>query len=97
MYYGMRTKHCRLIAEGTCTLVEEIMITPTGIVVINCFKLNKAQKNEMAWNDGFRDESGNKAKSFDIMMRWWKQTHDLPFDGDLISWTTKTIHNDLNY
>ena len=89
LYYGLRTKSCIKIGEGICTMVEDIHISPSGIITVNGLKLNMAQKNELAWNDGFRDDSGNKGKSFEIMMRWWKQTHDLPFEGDLISWVKK--------
>jgi hypothetical protein len=45
--------------------------------------------NRFAWDDGFRPETAteeNPAGSFELMIRFWKQTHDLPFVGDVIYW-----------
>jgi hypothetical protein len=49
--------------------------------------LSKTEKDELAWKDGFRDEENNLPFSeFEIMLSWWKQTHELPFIGDIIYW-----------
>ena len=55
-------------------------------------KLNRKEKDQLAWNDGFRlhDRKGNTYTDttgcFAVMRRWWNQTHDLPFTGQLIKW-----------
>ena len=51
--------------------------------------LTKTEMNKLAWKDGFRAEGStlqNPDGSFDLMIRWWKQTHTLPFIGDIIYW-----------
>jgi hypothetical protein len=48
--------------------------------------------DRLAWMDGFRPEGStlkNPKGSFELMYRWWKQTHDLPFIGDIIYWDPK--------
>lgn len=45
--------------------------------------------DKFAWMDGFRPEGShehNPVGCFQLMMRFWKQTHQLPFIGDLITW-----------
>ena len=42
-----------------------------------------------AWQDGFRPKGSSKKSphgAHDLMMRFWKQTHELPFIGDIIHW-----------
>lgn len=50
--------------------------------------LASSAKDNLAWNDGFRmaDKPTEKTGCFDLMFRWWKQTHALPFAGHLIKW-----------
>lgn len=51
--------------------------------------LNSAQKDALAWKDGFRvagSTLNNPAGCFELMYRWWSQTHSLPFVGQLIKW-----------
>jgi len=51
--------------------------------------LTTDEANQLAWDDGFRPD-GSTAKNpkgcFALMLRWWKQTHELPFVGDIIYW-----------
>lgn len=51
-------------------------------------KLSKNQKDVLAWNDGFRDDEGSLVwfGMFDTMIRFWRQTHSLPFCGQYIKW-----------
>jgi hypothetical protein len=50
--------------------------------------------DRFAWRDGFRPEGTTIHKpdgSFDLMLRFWKQTHELPWAGDIIYWEPKKI------
>jgi hypothetical protein len=50
------------------------------------------QGNMLAWRDGFRPEGSTINfcdGSYELMLRWWKQTHELPFIGDIIYWQPK--------
>lgn len=57
-------------------------------------KLSNHDANILAFDDGFRMDSISrldKLKCIDLMIRWWKQTHSLPFIGDLIKWEPITF------
>lgn len=95
LYYGMRTKWCRKIGEATCSDVQRIRITENRI----CFLIAKEtgddlevvlnDPNEFAWKDGFRPEGSTRENpdgAFEIMLRFWRQTHELPFNGVVIYW-----------
>jgi hypothetical protein len=64
--------------------------------------LSDKEKNELAWRDGFRPEGSdidNCDGCFDLMIRFWRQIHDLPFYGDIIYWNpnaTKAQDYDFN-
>jgi len=89
LFYGMRTKWCKRLLDTTCTAVKSIEIKRTGSVYINGRKLTNMEKNILAYDDGFRHEDDllrGYGGCFQIMLRWWKQTHELPFKGDIIYW-----------
>lgn len=87
LYFGMRTKYCKKIMEADCREVKEIIIHKNGVVTVGGRKLNKYEKDTLAFNDGFRLSNYPRHDgSFDLMLRWWKQTHELPFKGDIIYW-----------
>jgi len=91
LFYGMRTKWCKRLLNTTCTSVRTIVIKRTGSVYINGRKLTEIEKDELAYNDGFSPETLqdvriNKKGCFALMFRWWNQTHELPFKGDIIYW-----------
>lgn len=47
------------------------------------------ERDQFAWLDGFRTEgstSFNPEGCYALMTKWWVQTHELPFIGDLIKW-----------
>lgn len=52
-------------------------------------KLDETLRNTLAWCDGFRPEGSTRAapgNAFELMIRFWRSTHQLPFIGDLIDW-----------
>ncbi len=51
-------------------------------------KLTDKEKDELAWQDGFRWEEypQHRKNCFEIMREWWSQTHSLPFAGHIIKW-----------
>ena len=56
LYTGMRTKHCKLIAEKTCTAVKPIMINVDNWAInINGHSLSPNEITEFAHHDGFDD------------------------------------------
>lgn len=90
-YYGMRTKWCRKIGESICTWVQDITITEKGIYLREAedTPLTPPERDKFAWSDGFRPEGStadNPAGAFALMLRFWKQTHELPFHGVVIYW-----------
>ncbi len=93
LYYGMRTKWCRKIGEATCLFTREIRITEKGVFFIGMtgdwYGLGTLERDIFAWQDGFRPEGttlDNPAGAWDLMRHWWKQTHELPFQGVVIYW-----------
>lgn len=51
--------------------------------------LSLQECDEFAWKDGFRPEGTtvqSPAGAFDLMIRYWNQTHILPWAGDVIYW-----------
>lgn len=50
--------------------------------------LETAEKDELAWKDGFRhaDDMTKQEGCFEMMCRFWRQTHELPFVGNHILW-----------
>lgn len=91
-YFGMRTKYCRKIREGWCLAVQEVRIYSDGRLYINSTQILGEFRDVFAWLDGFRPEGSslqNPAGAFELMHRFWKQTHALPFIGDVIYWRPK--------
>lgn len=96
LYYGMRTKYCRKIGEATCSSVQKIRISEEGIYLggeIGTMGWNRPKETVMvqqfAWKDGFRPEGStldNPTGAFELMIRFWHQTHELPFQGVVIFW-----------
>jgi hypothetical protein len=89
LYYGMRTKWCRKLGEAICMVTADIRITQDGDIFVNNLKVPDDEKNAFAWRDGFRPQepTSNSFASFGLMMRFWEQTHSLPFEGKIIQWT----------
>jgi len=52
-------------------------------------RLDDILRNTLAWCDGFRPEGTTREQpgdAFNLMIRFWRSTHPLPFIGDLIDW-----------
>jgi hypothetical protein len=89
LYYGMRTRHCRLIGRALCAAVTPVALdfmndrvvigdgTP-GIRVLGTFR----KINDFARADGFRDWN-------DLIAFWAKEHPKVPdrWSGVLIEWT----------
>lgn len=85
LYYGMRTKQCRLIAVGVCRSVETVQLDfDVGSVRIEdgaavYFLSSPEDRERFAQNDGFAD--------WDQMRRFWRLEHQAAeFDGVLLKW-----------
>jgi hypothetical protein len=48
--------------------------------------LSRQERNQLSWDDGFRADETPTDACFDLMVRFWKQTHSLPFIGNIIYW-----------
>src|SRR3954469_9461421 len=93
LYYGMRTKWCRKIGEATCVATRPIYICEKGIFFPGLsgalYEPSQQGRDLFAWKDGFRPEGStldNPAGAFELMIRFWRQTHELPFQGVVIYW-----------
>lgn len=84
LYFGMRTKFCRLIGTATCLAVKPVWIRPSYSRVI--FPLDQevlfstADLNQFAVEDGFAD--------WRDMSLFWRELHPGVhlFEGELILW-----------
>lgn len=81
MAYGVRTSNYEQFNKDhqglqTCISVQNISISPGGLVLIDGRGLNQYTKNMLAENDGF--------ESFEYFMKWFK---DGMHNGQLIHWT----------
>lgn len=75
-YYAMRNKACRLIGRWPCTRIENILITPGGMVRVNGNYLEDDERETLARADGFQD--------FATFIAFWSGR--LPFRGHIIHW-----------
>jgi hypothetical protein len=82
--------------------VEELKSGKIDLNKVGFSILSEFEKNKLAWRDGFRPEGSrlnNPDGSFELMMRFWQVTHELPFYGDIIYWNpnaTKAKNYDFN-
>lgn len=92
LYYGLRTKWCRKIGEAICCRTERITINIDKIVLEDpprCIYQSLTARNVFAWADGFRPQrstADDPAGAWELMLRYWQQTHELPFEGVIIYW-----------
>jgi len=90
LYFGLRTKWCKKLGEGVCVNRKEIIIHPAGDIEIDGVHLSDPhEKNLFAWRDGFRPSGSSEEHpdgAYDLLMRFWRQTHELPFRGVVIYW-----------
>lgn len=77
LYTGMRTRNCRLLREEVCTAVTPIEISDDGIF-LDGRKLSGAEVFKLAEDDGFESPAE--------MLKFFRDTHGLPFEGVFIQW-----------
>jgi len=95
---GITKVHCIAVLENGDVKIydtnwldaSDIKIAEKGgkIEGVDSYTLPAPAKDSLAWRDGFRhdNDQGEREGCFDVMVRWWKQTHELPFVGNLIKW-----------
>src|SRR3990167_1485984 len=77
LYTGMRTKSCVKLGEGVCIETVPVTIHNTYLMLYNR-AVPGIEAHRLAHNDGF--------ESLDMMLRWFRKTHGLPFKGQIIFW-----------
>lgn len=68
---------------------EMAKINPTDSRLGKSKILTAIERDHLAWCDGFRPEGSSGSQpygSYNLMLRFWRQTHELPFVGDIIYW-----------
>ena len=80
LYYGMRTRQCKLIGVAKCVEVLPIIIWDTFAIIVDGKVLTARQIKKFASADGFDD--------LDDMRLFWKAEHGAfeKFEGRLIKW-----------
>jgi hypothetical protein len=81
LFCGLRTKNCRRLALVECLSVSDIYITDVSgqvEIIIDGVFLSETGKEVIAARDGF--------KNLDEMIRFFWDTHGLPFEGQMIRW-----------
>jgi len=81
LYVGLRHKGAELIGRFPCVKVENILITPGGLVRIDGIYLEDDERESLARSDGF--------ESFAAMLAYWrakKKGSGLPFRGKIFHW-----------
>ena len=90
-YVDPLQKSMRLLGRFPCVRVDEIFIDSRVLnpdatkfdIRLNGVPLDWDEKNQLAWRDGFRPETGREYALIH-MMEFWKGR--LPFVGHLIHW-----------
>lgn len=78
LYTGQRTKACRKLGEGVCTLVDYVGIRSDGITLGDIIK-HPRDIDEFARADGFAD--------FKTMVAWFEKKYGSPyFQGFVHYW-----------
>lgn len=89
LYTGLRTKSARLIFRAPCVGVEEIAISGAQLWIAG-EELSSAEKDTLAWNDGFRhaDAPSSFKGCFDLMRQFWSEKHgsNIHFKGHITHW-----------
>lgn len=87
LYAKPRQKGMRLIFRAEVVKVERISIVSLhGSIGISIsgIGLTWDEANLLAYRDGFREFRG--IQPIDVMARFWRATHELPFTGQIIHW-----------
>ena len=88
LFTGMRTKHCRLIAEKTCHIACAVELNfhrqfGPGVWKVAGIELNAATMNCLAREDGFADVLDMTAFWFD---QHGREATEIKFEGVLLRW-----------
>lgn len=79
LYTGLRQKNARLLMRVPCVRVENILITPGGVIRINGVYLDPWESELLAKRDGF--------DSYADMIDFWRTPKNrLPFRGLIFHW-----------
>ncbi len=78
LYVGMRTKGCEKLRDTVCTEYEPVFIEVDGSIRVGGALLTPFGAGKFAQADGFDSLAG--------MVRFFAETHGLPFDGSVIYW-----------
>jgi len=78
LYTGVRTKQAHKLKEVICKSVENITIWDYEILIGGVSLYSIDHLHNFAISDGFED--------YHDMMKWFRKTHSLPFNGQLIKW-----------
>lgn len=78
LYTGQRTKECRKLGEAVCKEVYDIVIANEDEIYFDDCILIGIEKEQLAKDDGFDCTAD--------MIDWFKDTHGLPFVGQVIRW-----------
>jgi hypothetical protein len=82
LYTGLRQKGAKLLMRVPCVAIQNILITPEGMVRIDGIYLEDDEREALARRDGF--------SNFQEMLKFWKEPKDrLPFRGQIIHWKSK--------
>lgn len=85
-YEGMRTKKCRRLVASRITGVQAVRIEPEGGIYIDGRRLPVMEADRFAVADGFT--------SVTELFEFFRDTHGLPFEGDLIHWQFTSLDGD---
>lgn len=77
-FAGMRTRKCRRLGQWPIRVVADVRIDEAG-VILNGAPIHPEDLDAFARADGFGH--------WDAMLNWFRASHGLPFNGDLISWS----------
>jgi len=91
LYTGLRTKACRRLGTGKCTLLKRIELhrgTPCQgnyIILLDGIQITDVNATAIARADGFKDTSE--------LFNWFNRQYGLPFRGWIIQWDLLSATN----
>lgn len=86
LFTGLRQPGAKLLFRAPCVRVEPIAITEDGRLILDGSDLSEWEKDQLAWSDGFRTDCPYRLGAFTLMFRFWRITHQLPFEGFIFHW-----------
>lgn len=86
LYVGLRTKGSRQLGIVRCVATELFRINAKGTPILAGKELGPRERQMLARRDGFVGGKQYGGSSYALMVRWFRETHGLPFEGLLIRW-----------